>query len=877
MTYLSTVSDDDYRAESFMRQNRRLYESLYGKRSNDELDSDSESAMQLEYMISGQNVSIERRFTENLDLRFYKTFNVWYNCRSFSAGDVLRIRIGSSETDYYEYDVLLDNPKLWQEAKLKLKPDSSGGISGTVSGNPDVRRMDRIKLYIDAPGSVGKIWINDMYVSDQMTLASNAYWYEGEFTTTEPVFKTADGTPVFSDINVKYISRGRSAQFSSIGQPVSDIGEKYQQILSSMNILPALKLTFDYTSEETESDSLDETLPESLRGKTKKNTFYATTSFVSESNGIPSIFLSNKSELYYNTLKQNIVGENMYSMTNSFTHSPSLVIDGKVDDLLPGTLSGLLKLDLFFAKNDISRESKTITRDILKDLVSVSESEKRQRNNISFEISYHNKAFYIKEICDFSTEAILEYVGKSYAEHGILENFRGGFSAPFVYNDDMKLTQRDRSAAFELGINEYGFISPRYGFELAYRENSFRDYNRAELLSTGDFVRCRDAQSFAATKIDIPLNLNRLSETGKLSFIKSLSASFSRSLFFSEDSVPYEGEAAGAFREEYGITNSLYSIMPAGLNLFHYYPGYMFTGRNSAARGRDYIYDTSNETINSDTLNFPHYDNTLRIIENYSLNAFFDFKIVTMNTGGALNQVCARTNTYGIPQQIVTRSFNSALTFDLMEMFDFWFFRPNAAGLAHHSSSLEAGYAINNHSMITSNRMENEHNYLLALTFKWDRTYFRVSGGMDIRREKWYEFIPENDSRSYRDDIYYNNMLISRGFMELDTGYNFSFIYETDVKWLYNAFLSFYQLTGEPIFKSELVIQMKSYDYAETTSPEPYDLYMFTNTLTLDLHKYVQGSLSGVIDFENFRDIGSNGIRSQVFSYAVTFQLALIF
>jgi len=877
VTYLNTINDDDYRAESFMLQNRRLYESLYGKKDNDELNSASESSMQLKYMISGGNVSIERRFTENLDLRFYKTLSVWYNYRSFNSGDALRVRIGSSETDYYEYSVPLENSKLWQEARLKLKPNSSADIPAVVSGNPDAKRIDRIKLYIDAPNNTGKIWINDIYVSDRIGLTSGAYWYEGDFRTTEPVFKTAKGTPVFSDISIKYTNRGHSAQFSSIGRPVSDIGEKYQQVLSSVNILPSLRSTFDYTFEETESDGLDETIPESLRGKIKRNTFFMTTSFVSESNGIPSIFLSNKSELYSNTLLQGIAGENMRSVTDSFTHSPSLVIDEKIDNLLQGTFSGLLKFDFFFAKSAVSRESETINKDDLKNMISVAESEKRQKNSISFEAGYYNKIFFIKETCNFSTEAILEYVGKNYAEQRIRESFRGGFCAPFVYNDSMKLAQRDRNTTLVLGINEYGFISPRYSFELAYRENSFRDYNYAESASTGNFARCRDAQSAVETKIDIPLNLNRLSKTGKFSFIKSLNASFSRSLYLSENSVPYEGESTGLFREEYGIANSLYSIMPAGLNLFHYYPGYMFTGRNLAARGRDYIYDTFNGTLNSDALTFPDYNNTLKIIENYSLNMFLDFIIFNINTGCSLNQVCARTNIFGIPQQTVTRTLSNTLSFDLMEIFDFGFFRPNAAGLAHHSSSFEVGCSINNHNIITSNRMENEYNYSLALTFKWDRTYLRIGGGVDIRRERWYEFIPENKSRSQKDDMYYNNMITNHNFMELDTGYNFSIVYERNVKWLYNIFLSFYQLTGEPIFKSDLTVQMKTCDYTETTSPEPYDLFMLTNKLTLDLHKYVQGSISGIIALENFRDAGTNSIRSQVFSYSITFQLALIF
>jgi hypothetical protein len=654
------------------------------------------------------------------------------------------------------------------------------------------------------------------------------------------------------------------------------VSEKYQQLLSSVSILPTLKSTFDYTFEETESDSLDESIAESLRGKTKKNTFNITTSFMPETNGVPAIFFANKSELYKNILINDIAGENVQSATGSFTHSPSLVING-INEFFKGNLSTSLKLDFFFSKNDISRTSDTIDLTNLKNLVSLDETEKRQKNNVSDEIDYFNKIFFVKNMLNFSTEALVQYAGKNSADQGILNDFYGGFRTPFVYDDGIKLVQRDRGIAFKTGLNDFGFITPRYSAELAYRETSFRDYSPAESAFTGPFSRCRDAQSMAETIIYLPINLRKFSETGKLGFIKSLNSSFSRSVYLSENAAPFEGEGTGAFEEEYGITNSLYGISSAGLNLFRYFPGYIFTGRNFGARGRDYVHSTFNSGISSGGLEFSNYDNTLKIIEDYSLNMLLDFSFFTVDTGGSLNQVCSRSNIQGVPQQIITRSANIMFNFDLMEMFDFWFFRPNAAGLSHHSSSLEAGYTLNNHNVITSNSMENEHSLSLGLTFKWDRRYFRINGGIDIRKDAWHEFIPEGDSRSSKDDIYYTNIRTNHNFMELDTGYNFSFVYETDVKWLYNLFASYYTLVGDPIFKTEFIMQMKTYDYTETTSPEPYDLYMLTNTLTLDLHKNVQGSLSGSAAIENFRDVGTNAIYSQVFSYGFSFQFSLIF
>ena len=869
VTYLNTINDEEYRAESFMTQNRSLYESLYGNKGNEELNSTSETTLQLEYNIIGQNVSIERKFPEKLDLRHYKSLSLWYNYRSTQNGVSMRVRIGSSDTDYMEFVVPLDRARLWQEAKLPLQD------AAAITGKPDMKRIDRMKIFIAGSGSVGKIWINDIYASDSMSFEGSAYWYEGQFKAMEPLYRMEDGTPVFSDVNISYTNRGRGSQFASLGQPLLESSERYQQVLSSFTILPNLKSTFDYTFEETETDSRDETVAEDLRGKTTRNIFNFTASFIPEEKSIPNIFFSNKSEFFTNMLEDDISGETIHNNTDRYIHAPTLVLDSKIEDFFSGSLTGLMKLDLLFAKEDISRGSNTASPGFVSSLVSLEESEKRQKNDVTFEINYTNKIFYIRPSINISSEALVQYMGKSSTE--ILNDFNGGFYLPFSNNSDMKLVQRDKSLDFVTGISDYGFVSPRYSMNMTYRENAFRDYNTSELAKSGPFDRCRDAQSAANTKIDLPLNMSRFSDIEALSFIKSINASFSRSIFLSEDSAPYEGEGASAFNEQYGITRSLYGISHAGLNLFRYYPGFFFTGNDTASRGRDYVHGTFNDTVSGDGLQFSDYDNTLRMIENYSLNTFFDFKYFTLDGGVAINQVCGRSNTSGVPEQIITRSFNTNFDFNLMEIFDFWFFRPNKSGIPHHSASFDVGYFFRNNNMITANAMEDEHSITGGLSLKRDRTYFRIQGGIDLRNERWHEFISEGADRRARDDIYYNNLSTNHNFKELDTGYNFSIIFETNVQWLYDFFSKYYALAAEPIFKSDFIIQIKTYDYSETTSPEPYDLYMWTNSLTLDIHKNVQGNLSSHIALENFRDIGTNDIRSQVFSYGITFQFTLIF
>jgi hypothetical protein len=60
-------------------------------------------------------------------------------------------------------------------------------------------------------------------------------------------------------------------------------------------------------------------------------------------------------------------------------------------------------------------------------------------------------------------------------------------------------------------------------------------------------------------------------------------------------------------------------------------------------------------------------------------------------------------------------------------------------------------------------------------------------------------------------------------------------------------------------------MEIDRYDYTKTVSPEPYDLYMLKSSLTLDLHKNVNGGITGIMALEKFRNLENNGISRRCF------------
>jgi len=189
-TFISIVNDAVYAAESFLRLLPGLYRSLYG--GEDDLSGVNETAMQIDYDVAGGScASITRSFSRAVDIRHYRTLNLWINPRDFDAGSTIGVAIGSSENDFAEYRFVPAYDHAWEEISLKLSDDSSGSVHVyNVTGNPDFKRIKYLKVLVYGTGTSGSFWLNEIYVSEPVTLEGDAHWYECRLDIKKPLAVT---------------------------------------------------------------------------------------------------------------------------------------------------------------------------------------------------------------------------------------------------------------------------------------------------------------------------------------------------------------------------------------------------------------------------------------------------------------------------------------------------------------------------------------------------------------------------------------------------------------------------------------------------------------------------------------------------------------
>ncbi len=874
VTLIDTINDDEYRAESFMFKEKGVYTSLYGEKSDSELSKEREAALLIEYDLSSRTKgSVTRRFLRPMDLRFYKTMNVWFNFRDFSGGDSIAIKIGSSEDDYIEYRFPIEHMRIWREVLLRLKSDSGGNVEKFQTvGNPDMKRISLIEIVVY--GGIGKLWVNDIYVSEPLTLKDSAYWYEGELKFKKPLYYTDSGIPVISDIRVKYIQKGHGSQFATVGKTIDDTEESYKELFTSMNILPNWSTQFDIILEKSETESNNEEVYESKRGKTEKRSIFFESNYVSNLYAVPSIKLIYKQDDYENLRGEYLSNMSITRKSNTRSYSPALLLEEKLSHFLGGSFTTRIFMDLYFKDERIKRSS---DEPLIVGEISLSEKERRQKGNTNISIDYQNEIFFIRPFVNLSSHEIVELRGKDdLNDTEILDDVKGSYHIPFVYNDDLKFVERNKKAGVIFGLNEIGYVSPMIKMDVSYFENRFRDYDETEKNAAKDFTRSKNASSYISNRIDLPLLLHR--KKG-LKFIRNLDLSYSRTILFSESEIPYEGEGSSVFDEKYGVSRAYGGISEGGFNFFRYPPWNFFMGRGNYANGRDYAYEKLNNGLCfPDGSPVVDYTNSLRLIDNLSWSSTLDLEMCVINFGGGVSQISERQTVYGIPQQVVSFNHRININVDLMQVFRFGFFRPNRNGLPHHSSNINIGYDFNRNMLITSNIEENVHSPSLSITFKRDRASIGLKSGLDYRRRNKREYISLDESqRSSKDDIYVENMQNLYPFREIDKGYNFSIIYETDVLWIYNLFSQIYDLIAYPIFSIEYSLLLNRYDYSMTVSPEPYDQHLITGKLVLDLHKNVQGGLLGRWALEKFRNRDTEGVYREIISYEIGLNFTLLF
>ncbi|TAL38849.1 MAG: hypothetical protein EPN93_03725 [Spirochaetes bacterium] len=878
VTMVDSINDPEYRSNSFLSKKSDVYQELHGEKTNRELEIEQETAMQIDYNLPGTFTgSVSRKFAKEMDLRFYKTLSLWLNCRS-TLPYKIGVRVGSSENDYYAYEFIPDFPDIWREVKLNLKSGANGIDRISATGHPDLKRVSYMEIIIDSgsTGGAGKIWVNDIYSGDAETLVDSAYWYEGEIRGKRPLFKTAAGVPILSDLEIKVIEKGHGAQFSSVGKTQSDVMERYREIFSSVKILPAWSARLDYITEDSRTDSQNENVSVQKRGKSGRSSLSIESDFAPSATAVPGVKLVYKNDRYRNSHSDYLSADIFREDSEEDVQNPVVIVRENLDDFLGGKLLASLLVDTSFKQESVTRGSPTLPKNILNQSVPVSEREKRQSSSAELTADYQGSHVYVQPAITVYSQEIVDIRGRSsYTDTGVQGDMEGDFHIPFLYGSDYRFVERNKKGALNLGLKGIGAVSPSWKGEMVYFENQFRDYDDNERLLSGRYRRDKDARSFVSSAWNLPFDF---SASKNLDFISSMNFGYTRSLQFREEGIPYEGEGASSFSERYGINRTFDGIAGEAFNMAKYPPWYFMTGRGNYARGRDFTYARFNNPLTfSDGESAQDYDNGLRLIDNFSLNSTLNFQRWTLALASGLNQVSERQAVEGVPQQVITFTSNADLSFDLMRFFSFWFFRPNLPGIPFHAVTLSLGYDYSRNMIITSNVREDVHTPELGIVFKRDRASLGLKAGVDLRNRQREEYIDQGGGNDPRDDVYLDNMQKNPYFREIDRGYRFSAIFETDVHWIHEYFSAFYTLTGFPIFSIEYSMLLNRYDYIRTVSPEPYDQHLVTGKLTLDLHKNVQGGLVGRWALEKFRNRETGNVYREIMSYELGMNFSLVF
>ena len=866
LTLIDSYNDSEYAQESFARVKSDVYRSLYGDKSTKELTQTMESALNVNYS-NIYSATIKRKFHKPMDLRFYRNIHCWINIRSFTPGDTIIFRVHSSDNDYLEYSYNPQFIHIWEDIIVSLQHQNTNTQFIKKEGNPDLKRIIAITVSVQNSNQTsGQLWLNDIYASETMTLEDSAHWYEGSITITKPVARTHEGTPVLSDITLSYLKKKHGNNFYTIGQPYNDITEDYSQAALTCKVLPYWHTALDVIQEQFQTDGFNEQVAPSRRGTTNIKQFHFASTLSPPDTAIPQL------TLLYNY--ENFANRQMYyhdlhtfdNDTSKITHQATVGLQQSLGKVLGGDFSYRLQLDTSF-KEDIFKENSQTP-------AAGCNIQKKQRQSCVMNINYYFPHFYISPDIQLLSEEFLTYSGTVTEINPVLsQEINSGYHAPFVYTDTIRFIERLKKSSLSFGLQRYKFVNPSIKYEFSYFENQFKDLQPYDAWINYGFNRTRSTQGFLSSTLVVPIHLYTI-----IPGIKSCSLNYTRAATLNEINVPYESESINFYEETYGPGRYLNASAAPIYNLIQYPPWHFFKGRSNYAHSRDFVSHTlsSQPTINS--VPFSDYNNYLRLLDNASFSMSWELSPFILFLNSSIHSVSDRNGVNTPAQQVVTYTLVSSLSCDLMKIFSFGFFRPNSPDLPYHSATALLEYQFNKYLRITSNIMQDEHTPGIGTTFKWERSSIALKCGISYRTLTWHEFIPIDETeRSARDDIYFYNMAVQSPYINIDKGYTFSTIYETDVPFIYDFFSTWYTLTALPIFRLEYLMTLNRYNYTYYTSPEPYDLYSVSSSLTINVHKNVQGQLLARGILERFRNRETHDINREIVSYELGFQFSLLF
>lgn len=883
-------SKEEYKNESFLLQERGTYEKIHGKKTNTEYARIKEAALKLQYDFSAatipkRNISVRRIFYNAMDLRNYESITVWVNYRDVSPQSSFLFRVGSSDIDYFEFASKIDRTG-WQPLTFYFSNPSQ------VSGRPNIKEINTLALGVGSniTSAKGVLWVNDIYVSNPKIQSDSAYKYETGFHITKPLYKTAAGTPILSDIKVLYRSRRKGRQFASVGQSVLNMDEARTEFISATKITPFWSATYNFSKVSTDSD--DNEVYKNIKdiGTNRSIDHNTEHRFNFQNPYIPEIVAGYQYRETYNRRKSNVAETEEVLKDNprkqnvttfEKNHSPNLLVQEKLPEFLNTKINYSFKTGMrFFSKNQTFDTESAPAFGYAASIKNNLEKEQTEETVNTLQVNIGD--FKIVPSYSFRQSVL---VAKNFTDTITLEPFHGDFYTPFFSRPgDSRFRQRITRFELETSYSNLWIFSPTVGVSATYQENSFQDNQLTYKLKR--YQSLKQPSSITTLRLSLPVKTEKAFP--KIKILQSLVPGFTREIILNENAVPFTRNNS-VYEDSLGLSRTLGRLVDDTFNIIKTPPwkNYLSTGRDHSnfSVGREYVANSRflPSMEKGYEMAFQNYDNALTLRENFTLPAQWSFySPLTLRTDMRLGQNASRTNLTSLPTQSVNWGGSLLQTWDLMQVFNFWFWESNS----RHASTFDINYLYDRNMRITENLREDKHSPALALTFNWYDIANRLSsisfkGGLNLR---------VYDQESYmRLGVDHLDTLIyltiparsSLGIREEEIGYEASVEYRTELPWLKKQFqnLTTLVLRYSPRYTASLSANWNRYDYflTQLLYRPTLDQFIFSQKLDINLHANVTGNLDlrGVWDV--YRDPNTKVIRQEILSFQIGFGARILF
>ncbi|RME91801.1 MAG: hypothetical protein D6767_04470 [Candidatus Hydrogenedentota bacterium] len=891
------TSKAEYGSESFLNQEKDLWQDIHGKKTSTELARIREAALKILYNFqpsvseSYSSLFLTRTSLTSMDLRYYRKFVFWVNFRPSALANpnqVLVFRLGSSDTDYYQYTYPVQGSG-WQKVELNLeKPEH-------VSGRPSLKYISQFMIGFEVTSSAGiinntsEVWINEMYVSDPAIQTDDAYKYEGTVRITKPLFETEAGTPILSDIKFTYRRKHRGKRFSSVGQTSSNTSEDKTEFLASSKVLPFWDANYSYSLTTTETDNDEREILLAKLGKTSTLEHSTSHKFHFKSPYVPVISVGYKYRKYDNTrvqaLSTGTVTQDQETITNEVSHAPTLTVNESFPELFkkkPVAMKITYKFKT--AHRFFKRRETTITypdpANILPGQTDF-DGEKEQTDDTENQLTYSIGKFSMSPSYSYKQKRLLQRIQP---DNEVLTTIDSDYYFPYLDTpDDFRYRQRITRYSLRLSYRDLFFTSPEWNMTAVYQENSFQD--NSTRVTQPIWNRWKQPSTTTTTDFSLPITPEKISK--KLKFIRSIRPSFRREISLSETQLPFTAKD-GLYDDKLGVRRTLPPLMDRTYNFWKYPFWHSFLSdsrrpRNNFSNARDYVYKTSFKPTEADSNPdaFSFYNNSLNLKDSIDTTAEWDiYRPLTLRTNWRLAQNASRSAIGGLPVQDGYWSYSILQTWDLMQILDFWFWANKK-----HRSTWRLDYTFTQTKRITENKLEDRYNPSTALYFQWigaDRTSntfeFGISLGItDTSKEDYISDTPEEDNLIFQ-NISQTNLNKIRA---IDYDWEFYTEYTTELLWLKRQLenLTGLSLRYKPRYKARLSLKLNRYfrESEYTQALQPRDIYTLLQRIDSNLHPNVRGSFDMKWVYEIHRNAQDDSEKRRLISFEIGIGARILF